>query len=248
MASPPSPAALTFHGHACFGLALPDGTHLCIDPVPAAGFAGHSNLQGLPDLFTHAWASHAHADHSAFHEVPSARPIVVSEGGLALGAHLKLDHRLAPHDEYGGRLRGGLSAVLRATVTLPGQPTLRLVFAGDLGEVPSGALLAWLRATPIDVLVLPVGGYYVLSPQAALETTYLVRPGAVVPVHARDQGIPLPVMAPVADFVRHWPSVVRHDALDLRSLLHAPVAPTVCRLLTPRAVLVSDGYAEPARA
>lgn len=211
MATTPS-IELTFHGHACVGLRTPRA-HLCIDPVPVAGFAGHSDLLPLPDHFTHAVATHAHADHSAFGEVTSACALPLPglrEDGVP---GLRIESRLAPHDEYGGRLRGGMTHLLRISVPrASGGTPLTIVHLGDLGEVPAGVLLAWLREQPIDVLIVPVGGYYVLSPLAALETIALCRPRTAVPVHASDQGIPLPVMAPLSSLLRLVPAALELPA------------------------------------
>ena len=206
--SPTPSIELTFHGHACIGLRTPTA-HLCIDPVPAAGFAGFSDLLPLPDHFTHAVATHAHADHSAFREVTSACALPLPGLREDSVPGLRIESRLAPHDEYGGRLRGGMTHLLRITVDDAGAGPLTIVHAGDLGEVPAGGLLAWLRERPIDVLILPVGGYYVLSPWSALETICLCRPRTAVPVHAADQGIPLPVMAPLEALLRLVPAALR---------------------------------------
>lgn len=212
---------LTFLGHACIAVEHPSGWRLCIDPFPEEGFAGHSALDALPDTFTHALATHDHLDHAAFHAVPSARriglPAAASPGDVPAG--LLVESRLAPHDEYGGRLRGGLVHLVRLVFApSEGAPPVVLLHAGDLGEVPAGPLLAWLRERPVDVLLLPVGGHYVLSPSAALETAHLVRPRCVVPLHARDQGIPLPVMEPLAVFLGLTPHAPEQRVLDLTAL------------------------------
>ena len=89
---------IRFHGHACFGLDLPDGTSLCIDPFEAGGFGGLLPHGGVPDRYSRVVCTHEHADHNATHAVPSARRI--AQQHREQGLHI--DTFTAPHDEHGG--------------------------------------------------------------------------------------------------------------------------------------------------
>jgi L-ascorbate metabolism protein UlaG (beta-lactamase superfamily) len=78
-----------------------------------------------------------------------------------------------------------MTDVLRVTDTATGEV---VVHCGDLGERPVGKLLKWLVQVPIDVLIVPVGGYFTLGGDGALELARLLSPKAVIPCHAAEHG------------------------------------------------------------
>ena len=49
---------IRFHGHACFGLDLPDSTSLCIDPFEAGGFGGLLPERPIPDRYSRVVCTH----------------------------------------------------------------------------------------------------------------------------------------------------------------------------------------------
>jgi L-ascorbate metabolism protein UlaG (beta-lactamase superfamily) len=170
---------LRFYGHACFGVEI-GSTSLCIDPFEPGP---HIDLPSLPDHFTHWVATHEHDDHNAGHAIPSAERFH-APGALA---GIRIERAEAAHDEFGGRLRGGMTDMLRITGN-----GATLLHCGDLGERPSGGVLRWLAQVPIDVLIVPVGGYYTLGTDGALELARLLQPRAVVPCHAAEHGATFP--------------------------------------------------------
>ena len=174
---------IRFHGHACFGLDLPDGTSLCIDPFEAGGFDGRLPWQPIPDRYSRVVCTHEHADHNATHAVPSARRI--AQQHREPGLHI--DTFTAPHDEHGGRLRTGLVSLLRIEA---GGATI--VHLSDLGERPQGPLLRWLRERPIDLLIGPVGGYFTLDADGFAEIVALVKPRFALGCHSAEDGARLP--------------------------------------------------------
>lgn len=211
---------IRFHGHACFGLDLPDGSSLCIDPFEAGGFGGLLGMPPIPDRYSRVVCTHEHADHNATHAVPSARRIAVQhrEPGLVI------DTFTAPHDEHGGRLRTGLVSLLRVKA---GGATI--VHLSDLGERPHGPLLRWLLEQPIDLLIGPVGGYFTLDADGFAEIVALVKPRFALGCHSAEDGARLP-------------------DLDDLSLLYARLGPALvgATLTVDEAVWALDGTPIPA--
>lgn len=189
--SPDQPPALhlTFYGHACFSLEA-GRTTLLLDPYESGALGGAVALPPLPDQFDYVASTHLHVDHSATHTVPSAD--VLEGEGVAGPFHV--ERCTAFHDEYRGALRGGTTDVLRIRVN-----GVTVVHLGDLGERPTGALLDWLRQIPIDALLVPVGGYFTLSPLGAREVVRLLQPRIAVPCHSADDGVTLPQLQPLVD-------------------------------------------------
>lgn len=190
--------ALRFFGHACFAVTASYGSALLVDPFHSGEFGGAMTCPPLPDEFDYVVTTHDHADHAAVDAVPSAR--VVPSPGVA--GPFRLEHTVAAHDEFGGRLRGGLTRILRIHVE-----DRVVVHLGDLGERPSGPLLAWLRETPIDALIVPVGGYFTLGGDGAAELCSLLDVRRVLPCHSEDDGLRLRKMAGRGLFVRRFGDV-----------------------------------------
>jgi L-ascorbate metabolism protein UlaG (beta-lactamase superfamily) len=202
---------VTFCGHATFDVTLPDGRRLCLDPYQAGGFGGLVALPPLPDHFDLALCSHEHGDHNAVEAIPAARRIAAPFADNTL----RIDGVVAPHDEHGGRLRGGLVTLHRISAG-----GVTLVHCGDLGERPAGALLDWLRERPIDLLLAPAGGHFTLGPDAFCELVALTQPALSMPCHTADDGTRFAELAPVAWVERRFARVDRGGSLHLSPGAH----------------------------
>lgn len=197
---------LRFHGHACFSLTLPDGRRLLLDPFEPGGLGGAVRLPALPDAFDLVACTHHHADHDAVHAVPSATPIAAPwhDGDVTI------ERVAASHDEFGGRLRGGSSDILVVAT-----PDGVIAHCGDLGERPEGHLLNALVQARIDVLIVPVGGYFTLGADGAAELVARLQPPVVVPCHSADDGVALPALAPRAPFLARFATHALLPSLEL---------------------------------
>lgn len=212
MSAPASALALTWYGHACWGLRIRRDLHLVIDPWRPDALGGRVRLPPLPATFTHAVSTHDHADHDGVASLPGVTVL----GGDARIGPLTLRSRPAPHDEHGGRLRGGLVRILDLRVD-----GLRIVHASDLGERPDGDLLRDLRTPRIDVLILPCGGHFTLGGDGAAELIHRANPRIALPCHAREDGVALDELASVDDLLRRFPDakVLPHATLTLDGTL-----------------------------
>ena len=61
---------------------------------------------------------------------------------------------------------------------------IRVAHLGDLGHLPGDELVKAL--TGVDILLLPVGGFYTIDAATAKKVVELVKPGTIVPMHYRD--------------------------------------------------------------
>ena len=57
---------------------------------------------------------------------------------------------------------------------------------------------------PLDVLMIPVGGYYTICPQQAKEIAIALDAKTIIPMHYRGAGIGLENVAYVDDFLALW--------------------------------------------
>lgn len=195
------PLSVVFWGHACVGIHLNGAPFLLIDPFDPAGLGGVPGPPAVAFDYPYQTATHDHSDHAAFHLQPHAQVVGVPS---TLGP-LTLRYRVAAHDEFGGRLRGGSTRLLDIQGC-----GLRIVHAGDIGERPVGELLSWFQQPRCDLLILPAGGYFTLDADGASALALEANPHHVLFCHTRDDGLALPQMDDRATLLRriqHWPSV-----------------------------------------
>ncbi len=67
----------------------------------------------------------------------------------------------------------------------------------------------------MDVLCVPVGGFYTIDAKVARETVEQIKPAVILPMHYKyDPGMGMPI-APVEDFLQYYPGARRQKALAL---------------------------------
>lgn len=171
---------ITWYGHACFKIEA-EGGSVIIDPYAPGSVPGLC----LPELEADkVLCSHGHSDHN------------YAEGVKLSGSEPRIKISAVPccHDEEQGRLRGdNLISVIDAD-------GLRLAHLGDLGHRLSEQQLEALGR--VDVLLVPVGGFYTIDAALAQETVKALKPGVVVPMHYRAEGFGLASIAPLDEFLR----------------------------------------------
>lgn len=153
---------LTWLGHSCF-LFECDGGSVVIDPY-APGYVPGLALPEELAADTVAM-SHRHLDHSF-------------DAAVTLTGHspkFLISQFYTYHDEVRGAKRG------ENRVTVIDAEGLRLVHLGDLGHELDAAQLA--RLGRVDVLMLPVGGFYTVDTAAARRIADAVGARITVPMH-----------------------------------------------------------------
>ncbi len=173
---------LIWHGHACFELQCEDGS-VVFDPYAPGSVRG---LELAPLRADSVICSHGHSDHN------------YAEGVALTGnaPRFKLTQIPTYHDGKLGALRGdNLCSVIETE-------GLRIAHLGDLGHMLSPEAAAELR--PLDVLMLPVGGYYTICAQQAKEVALALDARIVIPMHYRSADAGLENVAYVDDFLALW--------------------------------------------
>lgn len=163
---------LTCLGHAKFLLELESGMRIITDPYDAS--CGYPVTDEAADVVL---VSHQHHDHSAVETVPGHPQVIDQPGEYILAPQVKVTAIPAWHDDQQGALRG---ATLLFLLEAEG---LRVAHLGDLGHIPDQTQQAQLG--PVDVLMLPVGGFYTIDAYAARETAQLLQARVILPMHYR---------------------------------------------------------------
>ena len=178
---------LTYNGHACFTLEHA-GFRAVLDP-----FDDHVPGYPVPVQQAEAvYCSHGHGDHAYTQAVTltgaGENPFAVTEVETC-------------HDDCGGTKRG--KNIVRVLET----DGIRVCHLGDLGHMPTPEQLAAIG--PVDLLLVPVGGYYTIDAQTAAAVCAAIGPRAVVPMHYRRGSQGFDVIADVEDFLSLRPDVIR---------------------------------------
>lgn len=172
---------ITWLGHSCFQLVCEDHSIL-FDPYEDGYVPGLSPLRAAAH---EVFCSHDHRDHNAkelIRKLPEdgKRPFQVTTV-------------VTDHDTEQGRLRG------KNAIHILESHDLRIAHFGDLGYLPTQEQAAQLME--LDVIMIPVGGYYTIGPEEAKKVVALLRPKVVIPMHYRSETFGFPVLSTVDDFL-----------------------------------------------
>jgi len=190
-------------GHACFQIRSAAGFTILTDPPDRE--VGYPRIETKADVVT---VSHQHFDHNAVALVPG-KPKVIEEPGIHQVEGITFRGVSTFHDTSGGKQRG------KNLVFVFQVDGLNLCHLGDLGHVLDAAQVAEIG--PVDILMVPVGGYYTIDAAAAKEVVEALKPHIVLPMHYKTPVMPeanFPI-APVTDFTRYFDRVVEREVLEV---------------------------------
>lgn len=190
-------------GHACFQIRSATGLTILTDPPDRE--VGYPRIETKADVVT---VSHQHFDHNAVALVPG-KPKVIEELGIHQVEGVTFKGVSTFHDTNNGRQRG------KNTVFVFQVDGLNLCHLGDLGHVLDAAQVAEIG--PVDILMVPVGGYYTIDAAAAKEVVDALQPRIVLPMHYKTPVMPdanFPI-APVTEFTRYFDRVVEKEVLEV---------------------------------
>jgi len=199
-------AVLFWLGQSCFVIQAGDTT-LLTDPFNAQMGYDVSRVEGV-DVVT---VSHEHGDHNNA-AMAAGNPVILR--GLAnRGAEFSaVDQKVKNvrifsvnsfHDDRQGAQRGK-NAILVFEI-LSANPPLRIVHMGDFGEKRLDP--PRIKAIgPVDVLLLPVGGFYTIGVAEANQLLADLKPKIVVPMHwktAKTPNLPIQTNASFLEGKKH---------------------------------------------
>jgi len=186
-------------GHASFLITSDAGTKIITDPYTAGGGVNYGEIKESADIVT---VSHEHGDHNNAAAV-SGNPVVIRESAEAKG----INFRGIPtyHDDAGGSQRG------KNTIFCFELDGVNVCHLGDLGHRLSDKQLAELGQ--IDVLLIPVGGFFTIDAAVATQTCDRINPRVIIPMHFKNNKCAFPI-APLDDFLKGKNNVIQPDASE----------------------------------
>lgn len=163
---------IRYQGHSQFLLEDKNGQRVVTDPYDAS--TGYPMANVRADAVT---VSHGHGDHSFTGKVTGS-PVIIREAGTCMPLpDVRITAIPCFHDGEGGKKRG---ANLMMLIEMDG---LRVLHCGDLGHLPDEKMLA--AAGRVDILLIPVGGFFTIDAAQALRTAEMFAPAMIVPMHYR---------------------------------------------------------------
>ena len=184
-------------GHASFLLTSADGTRVLTDPYEPGGLGGAVGYGAIDvpvDLVT---VSHDHADHNYVKGL-QGNPKVISGEGIKKERDIRFVGIASFHDQREGKDRGA------NTIFCWGMDEISICHLGDLGEALSASQIAQIGK--VDILLIPVGGYYTIDAAQASTVVDQLKPALVIPMHFKTKVLNFPV-GKVEDFTRNYRKV-----------------------------------------
>ena len=160
---------LQYYGHSCFALRCADGTTLVIDPFDET--IPYPVCTAACDA---ALLTHDHFDHNHIQSLTGDFRVICEAGAHEVG-RAKIAAIPSFHDDARGAKRG------RNLIYRIDAEGLSIAHLGDLGHLPDAEQIAALKG--LDLLLIPVGGYYTIDTPQAEQVIALLQPRCAVAMH-----------------------------------------------------------------
>ncbi len=188
-------------GHASFMITSDSGTKIITDPYVPDENLKYGEIKESADIVT---VSHDHSDHNSV-DVIGGNPAVVREAGTVELKGIRFSGTSTHHDETDGSQRGNNTIICFEV------DGMRVCHLGDLGHSLSNQQVA--EVGKVDILLLPVGGFYTIGAKVATEVSSKLSPGVIIPMHFKNDRCGFPI-AGVDDFLQGKERVSRRDSSE----------------------------------
>jgi len=170
---------IKYLGHAAFVITSGTGIKIITDPYETSHDLTYGEITESADIVT---VSHDHFDHSNVAAV-KGNPEVVRRTGRSTAKGMEFRGIATYHDEAKGKLRGN-NIIFCFEVD-----GIRVCHLGDLGHLLDDKQVAEIGS--VDIVLIPVGGYYTIDAKAATEVCNQLKPRVIMPMHYKtEKGIP----------------------------------------------------------
>ena len=162
-------------GHSSFLITADNGTKIITDPYTTNERLKYGDIKESADVVV---VSHEHGDHNNVAAV-KGKPQVVRGAGTKEVKNIKFEGVATYHDDSGGKQRGS------NTVTCFLVDGVRVCHSGDLGHPLFDKEIKQIGK--VDVLLLPVGGFFTIDAKVATEVVLKLGPKVVIPMHFKNE-------------------------------------------------------------
>jgi len=187
------------YGHAAFMFTSDQGVKIITDPYESGGYDGQLSYGQIKDQADIVSMSHDHADHNDIRSLPGS-PEIVKGSGSQKAKGISIKGIPTYHDSSRGKERGANTIF---TFSIDG---MNICHLGDLGHILDKKDLSEIG--PVDILLIPVGGYFTIDPKEATKVAEQIKPRVLIPMHFKTDKCGFPI-APVEDFLKGKPNQKR---------------------------------------
>jgi L-ascorbate metabolism protein UlaG (beta-lactamase superfamily) len=175
---------ILWYGHSAFQVVTEDGVRIIIDPYESGAFGGSVGYGKIKDEADIVLISHNHEDHNCTKDI-QGKFTHINKAGQYKEKGVEINAMLTFHDKTQGKERGtNLVFVISAE-------DMRVAHLGDLGHIPDGDVLEHMGK--IDVLLLPVGGFFTIDAKEATEIMNMLKPAITIPMHYKTEKADFPI-------------------------------------------------------
>jgi L-ascorbate metabolism protein UlaG (beta-lactamase superfamily) len=189
-------------GHSAFLITSSDNIKIVTDPYSTGNGINYLPINETADIVT---CSHTHGDHCNILAIKGS-PVILREKGVQIvkGIEIKAVH--VHHDGTLGSQRGNN---LIFCFKVDG---MAVCHAGDLGHTLSHRQIDEIGI--VDILMLPIGGYYTIDPGEADTVAHSLKAFVVIPMHYKTLKTDYPI-AGVQTFLKKRNNVRQIDASEI---------------------------------
>ncbi len=207
---------LKWLGHACFLIVSRERVKIVTDPYEVGGGINYSPINETADVVV---VSHGHGDHSNVSAI-KGKPEIVKGSGSKKVKGIEFRGIATYHDEAKGRQRG------TNTIFCFSVDGIKICHLGDLGHelTPEQAL----EIGEVDVLLLPVGGFFTINAETATKVADRLIPKIIIPMHFKTPKCDYPI-AGVDDFIGGKKNVKKLEVSEIE--LTAKDLPTTTEII-----------------
>lgn len=211
---------ITYLAHASFLLTSRARTKVWIDPYNET--VGYEVPSMSADIVT---TSHGHGDHNYTEAVVGEYMLIDAPGDYQAGEFL-IRGIASFHDDDNGSQRGP------NTMFVYQDDGRTIAHLGDLGHMLSAEQVGALGQ--VDVLILPVGGFYTIDAEVAAKVVQAIGPQVVIPMHYKTEknpGSPISEIEPFLAAMEAAGYAIERPGTSELSLDELPQAKTVVQLV-----------------
>ncbi|MDF2876188.1 MAG: Zn-dependent hydrolase of the beta-lactamase fold-like protein [Sporomusa sp.] len=166
-------------GHSCFLLTSHNGVKVLTDPFDSS--VGYDVPRVIADIVS---TSHDHFDHNYIQAVQGDF-FHANETGHFSHKGIEITGISVFHDDKHGTQRGK-NIIYKFVVD-----GIHICHCGDLGH---GLTLEQVNEIGhVDILLIPVGGFYTIGPDQAIEVAKMLQPSVIIPMHFKTEAIQFPI-------------------------------------------------------
>jgi len=187
-------------GHASFLITSDSGVRIITDPYEPNDKLLYGAIDESADIAT---VSHDHFDHGNVAAVQGAPQAVKGDAEIK---GIKFKGIATSHDASGGKDRGS------NTIFCFEVDGVKVCHLGDLGHELTAEQVSAIGA--VDVLLLPVGGFFTIDATVAGRVAEQLKPKVVIPMHFKNNKCDFPI-AGVEEFLRGKSDTSQPDASEV---------------------------------